>query len=181
MALTTTLREQAHSTIMEQLQTVFPDGVMVMEGKRTAYAVPTNLTTEGGQSVWATLSLTIKNPEATEKTSAFDCEAAHAAYETAMTEKANRPVKEKKAKSDEATRAANAAKRQQYASIVSNYVRTEMSDNIEMCATDFLNACPELVADGLTALQMGKIMDLVVGEQILNFERKQGKKWYSKA
>lgn len=181
MSLTTTLRTQAHSSIMEQLNNVFPEGKMVMEGKRAAYAIPTNLTTDNGQPIWATLSLTIKNPEATEKTAAFDCDAAHEAYEAAVTEKANRPAKTKTAKDTDAVRAANAAKRQHYASIVSNYVRTEMPDGVEMCATDFLNACPELVADGLTALQMGKIMDLVVGEQILTFERKQAKKWYTKA
>lgn len=183
MAMTTATRDSANSAVMTKLNELFPNGVMVAESKKAALAVPTGVINEkNGEELWATVSVTVKNNEATEKVAAFDLDAAHEAYEAMMTERAEKASAPKKStKVDDEKKAANAAKRHAQAAIVSKYVREEMPDGVEMSATDFLNACPELVSEGVTPLQMGKIMEEVCGEQILEFERKAGKKWYTKA
>ena len=183
MAMTTATRESANAAVMEALNKTFPNGVMIAEGKKIALAVPTGVINDkNGLELYASVSVTVKNNEATEKVAAFDLDAAHEAYEEMMAgraEKASAPKKSSKA--DDEKKAANAAKRHAQAAIVSKYVREEMPDGVEMCASDFLSACPELVGEGVTPIMMGKIMEEVCGEQILNFERKAGKKWYTKA
>lgn len=183
MAITTATRESANSAVMAKLNELFPNGVMIAEGKKVALAVPTGVINEkNGEEVWVAIATTVKNNEATEKVAAFDLDAAHEAYEAMMTGRAEKAAAPKKSsKADDEKRAANVAKRHAQAAIVSKYVREEMPDDAEMSATDFLNACPELVSEGVTPLQMGKIMEEVCGEQILSFERKAGKKWYTKA
>lgn len=183
MAMTTATRDSANSAVMTKLNEMFPNGVMIAEGKKIALAIPTGVINEkNGLELWASVAVTVKNNDATEKVAAFDLDAAHEAYETMMAERAEKASAPKKStKVDDEKRAANAAKRHAQAAIVSKFVREEMEDGVEMSATDILNACPELVEQGVRALDMGKIMDEVCGEQILNFERKAGKKWYSKA
>ena len=46
MAMTTATRDSANSAVMTKLNELFPNGVMIAEGKKIALAVPTGVINE---------------------------------------------------------------------------------------------------------------------------------------
>lgn len=121
----------------------------VRVGKKDGYAVDTGVKDENGNPVYAVVDITIKNPEATKTTPAFDLDAAVAA----RTEHDSQPKKVNLKKDEpDPEKEARAAKREQEKATLLAWCAENLSDE-PLTATNIKDAVPEMAA--LTVMAVG--------------------------
>ena len=88
------IRVAANASVDAMLNATMPGLIPVRVAKKDCYAVDTGVKDENGNTVFATVEITVKNPEATKTAPAFDLDAAIAA----RAENDAKPKTEKKPK-----------------------------------------------------------------------------------
>ena len=87
------LRAEALSAVLPKITEMFPDAVNVCVSNKNMIAIDTGKVDENGQTVYATIDVTVKDNEATKTREGFSLEAAVAAYEEKATKATERKAK----------------------------------------------------------------------------------------
>ena len=171
------LRTEALSAVLPKIRGIFPDAVDVCVSNKNMIAIDTGKVDENGQTVYATIDVTVKDNEATKTREGFSLEAAVAAYE----EKASKAT-ERKTKTTSAPKNTEAAeKRNKRMVALREWWMNEAEESVGYTSTMVKDSLPE-VYDGLTIMQVGSDMKLL--SEIIptdcEMRTEEGKKHYYK-
>ena len=141
------IRVAANAAVDSMLTAAMPGLIPVRVAKKDCYAVDTGMKDENGNTVFATVEITVKNPEATKTAPAFDLDAAIAA----RAENDSKPKKEAKPKQDDPEAAAKREKREAQQKMVADWCIVNLTEE-PMTTTDIQAAIPELA--GVSIMQV---------------------------
>lgn len=166
----------AAATAVESLLTAIPNLIPVRVGKKDGYAIDTGVKDENGNPVYAVIEATVKNPEATKTTPAFDLDAAVAARQ----ESDEKPKKEAKPAKSDPEKEARAAKREHEKEILLAWCVENLSDE-PLTATNIKEAVPEMAA--LTVMAVGSHLKALATDNpgIIKRDTVGGKVVYTRA
>lgn len=171
------LRNEALSAILPKIREIFPDAVDVCVSNKNMIAIDTGKVDENGQTVYATIDVTVKDNEATKTREGFSLEAAVAAYE----EKATKAT-ERKAKTPSAPKNTEAAeKRNKRMVALREWWTNEAEEGVGYTSTMVKDSLPDIYAE-LTIMQVGSDMKML-SEMIptdCEMRVEEGKKHYYK-
>ena len=150
------LRDEALSTVLPKIREIFPDAVDVCVSNKNMIAIDTGKVDENGQTVYATIDVTVKDNEATKTREGFSLEAAVAAYE----EKATKAT-ERKAKTPSAPKNTEAAeKRNKRMTALREWWTNEADEGVGYTSTMVKDSLPDIYAE-LTIMQVGSDMKML--------------------
>ena len=171
------LRDEALSAVLPKIREIFPDAVDVCVSNKNMIAIDTGKVDENGQTVYATIDVTVKDNEATKTREGFSLEAAVAAYE----EKATKAT-ERKAKTPSAPKNTEAAeKRNKRMVALREWWTNEADEGVGYTSTMVKDSLPDIYAE-LTIMQVGSDMKML-SEMIptdCEMRVEEGKKHYYK-
>ena len=171
------LRTEALSAVLPKIREIFPDAVDVCVSNKNMIAIDTGKVDENGQTVYATIDVTIKDNEATKTREGFSLEAAVAAYE----EKASKAT-ERKAKTPSAPKNTEAAeKRNKRMVALREWWTNDAEEDVGYTSTMVKDSLPDIYAE-LTIMQVGSDMKML-SEMIptdCEMRVEEGKKHYYK-
>lgn len=171
------LRNEALSAILPKIREIFPDAVDVCVSNKNMIAIDTGKVDENGQTVYATIDVTVKDNEATKTREGFSLEAAVAAYE----EKATKAT-ERKAKTPSAPKNTEAAeKRNKRMVALREWWTNDAEEGVGYTSTMVKDSLPDIYAE-LTIMQVGSDMKML-SEMIptdCEMRVEEGKKHYYK-
>jgi hypothetical protein len=160
----------AAHTLVQSLPNLIP----VVVAKKECYAFDTGIIDENGKPVYAVVDVTVKNTEDTKSAQAFDIEAA----KQAMTDKANAPKKERKAKEADPEAEAKRAARNAMKELIHRWCVENLGSE-GMTTTDIKNAIPEL--EEVAPLTVGQHLTAIAKEDpTIQRDLVKGKPYYSK-
>ena len=170
------IRVAANAAVDSMLTAAMPGLIPVRVAKKDCYAVDTGMKDENGNTVFATVEITVKNPEATKTAPAFDLDAAIAA----RAENDNKPKKEAKPKQDDPEAAAKREKREAQQKMVADWCIVNLTEE-PMTTTDIQAAIPELA--GVSIMQVGTYLKNIAADNADTIKREvvKGKPYYSRA
>ena len=171
------LRDEALSAVLPKIREIFPDAVDVCVSNKNMIAIDTGKVDENGQTVYATIDVTVKDNEATKTREGFSLEAAVAAYE----EKATKAT-ERKAKTPSAPKNTEAAeKRNKRMVALREWWMNEADEGVGYPSTMVKDSLPDIYAE-LTIMQVGSDMKLLSETIPTDCEMRveEGKKHYYK-
>lgn len=150
--------------------------IPVRVAKKDCYAIDTGVKDENGNTVFATVEITVKNTEATKTSPAFDLDAAIAA----RAENDAKPKTEKKAKEVDPEAEAKRAKRNAEQELVKEWCMVNLTDE-PMTTTDIKAAIPELAE--VSVMQVGTYLKNIAADNAETVKREvvKGKPYYSRA
>ena len=131
------IRVSATNVIEAIVEAHVPGLIPVRVAKKNCYAIDTGVKDENGNTVFATVEITVKNTEATKTSPAFDLDAAIAA----RAENDAKPKTEKKAKEVDPEAEAKRAKRNAEQEMVKEWCMVNLTDE-PMTTTDIKAAIP---------------------------------------
>ena len=150
------LRNEALSAVLPKIREIFPDAVDVCVSNKNMIAIDTGKVDENGQTVYATIDVTVKDNEATKTREGFSLEAAVAAYE----EKATKAT-ERKAKTPSAPKNTEAAeKRNKRMVALREWWTNEADEGVGYTSTMVKDSLPDIYAE-LTIMQVGSDMKML--------------------
>ena len=171
------LRTEALSAVLPKIREIFPDAVDVCVSNKNMIAIDTGKVDENGQTVYATIDVTVKDNEATKTREGFSLEAAVAAYE----EKASKAT-ERKAKTPSAPKNTEAAeKRNKRMVTLREWWTNDAEEGVGYTSTMVKDSLPDIYAE-LTIMQVGSDMKML-SEMIptdCEMRVEEGKKHYYK-
>ena len=171
------LRAEALSAVLPKITEMFPDAVNVCVSNKNMIAIDTGKVDENGQTVYATIDVTVKDNEATKTREGFSLEAAVAAYE----EKSAKAT-ERKAKTPSAPKNTEAAeKRNKRMTALREWWTNEADEGVGYTSTMVKDSLPDIYAE-LTIMQVGSDMKML-SEMIptdCEMRVEEGKKHYYK-
>lgn len=138
-------------------------------GGKDCFLYRTNVVDDNGMPVFATISVTVKNNEATETCAAFDPEAAKVAYTQHQTEAAEKSSAPKKSKVDPEA----AARRTARLEAVKKWIAESAQPETEYTTTDVYQA---IGAEVMTNVMMCGSTLVAAAEEGLLVYRTEGKK-----
>lgn len=150
--------------------------IPVRVAKKDCYAIDTGVKDENGNTVFATVEITVKNTEATKTSPAFDLDAAIAA----RAENDAKPKTEKKPKQDDPEAEAKRAKRNAEQELVKEWCMVNLTEE-GMTTTDIKAAIPELAE--VSVMQVGTYLKNIAADNAETVKREvvKGKPYYSRA
>lgn len=170
------IRVSATNAIEAIVEAHVPGLIPVRVAKKDCYAIDTGVKDENGNTVFATVEITVKNTEATKTSPAFDLDAAIAA----RAENDAKPKTEKKAKQDDPEAEAKRAKRNAEQEMVKDWCMVNLTDE-PMTTTDIKAAIPELAE--VSVMQVGTYLKNIAADNTDTIKREvvKGKPYYSRA
>ena len=170
------IRVAANSAGEALIEGHVPGLVPVRVAKKDCYAIDTGVKDENGNTVFATVEITVKNTEATKTSPAFDLDAAIAA----RAENDAKPKTEKKAKEVDPEAEAKRAKRNAEQELVKDWCMVNLTDE-PMTTTDIKAAIPELAE--VSVMQVGTYLKNIAQDEGNGVKREvvKGKPYYSRA
>lgn len=170
------IRVSANAAIESYLTANVPNLIPVRVAKKDCYAIDTGVKDENGNTVFATVEITVKNTEATKTSPAFDLDAAIAA----RAENDAKPKTEKKAKEVDPEAEAKRAKRNAEQELVKEWCMVNLTDE-PMTTTDIKAAIPELAE--VSVMQVGTYLKNIAQDESNGVKREvvKGKPYYSRA
>ena len=170
------IRVAANSAVEALIEGHVPGLVPVRVAKKDCYAIDTGVKDENGNTVFATVEITVKNTEATKTSPAFDLDAAIAA----RAENDAKPKTEKKAKEVDPEADAKRAKRNAEQELVKDWCMVNLTDE-PMTTTDIKAAIPELAE--VSVMQVGTYLKNIAQDEGNGVKREvvKGKPYYSRA
>ena len=170
------IRVSATNAIEAIVEAHVPGLIPVRVAKKDCYAIDTGVKDENGNTVFATVEITVKNTEATKTSPAFDLDAAIAA----RAENDAKPKTEKKAKEADPEAEAKRAKRNAEQEMVKNWCMVNLTDE-PMTTTDIKAAIPELAE--VSVMQVGTYLKNIAADNAETVKREvvKGKPYYSRA
>lgn len=167
----------AATTAVENIVTANVPGLIpVRVAKKDCFAIDTGMKDESGNTVFATVEITVKNTEATKTSPAFDLDAAIAA----RAENDAKPKKESKPKDSDPEADAKRAKRNAEQEMVKDWCMVNLTDE-PMTTTDIKAAIPELAE--VSVMQVGTYLKNIAADNADTIKREvvKGKPYYSRA
>lgn len=164
----------AATTAVENIVTANVPGLIpVRVAKKDCFAIDTGVKDENGNTVFATVEITVKNTEATKTSPAFDLDAAIAARDA-------KPKTEKKVKEVDPEAEAKRAKRNAEQEMVKDWCMVNLTDE-PMTTTDIKAAIPELAE--VSVMQVGTYLKNIAADNTDTIKREvvKGKPYYSRA
>lgn len=170
------IRVSATNAIEAIVEAHVPGLIPVRVAKKDCYAIDTGVKDENGNTVFATVEITVKNTEATKTSPAFDLDAAIAA----RAENDAKPKTEKKAKEADPEAEAKRAKRNAEQELVKEWCMVNLTDE-PMTTTDIKAAIPELAE--VSVMQVGTYLKNIAADNTDTIKREvvKGKPYYSRA
>ena len=170
------IRVSATNAIEAIVEAHVPGLIPVRVAKKDCYAIDTGVKDENGNTVFATVEITVKNTEATKTSPAFDLDAAIAA----RAENDAKPKTEKKAKEADPEAEAKRAKRNAEQEMVKDWCAVNLTDE-PMTTTDIKAAIPELAE--VSVMQVGTYLKNIAQDENNGVKREvvKGKPYYSRA
>lgn len=170
------IRVSATNAIEAIVEAHVPGLIPVRVAKKDCYAIDTGVKDENGNTVFATVEITVKNTEATKTSPAFDLDAAIAA----RAENDAKPKTEKKAKEADPEAEAKRAKRNAEQELVKEWCMVNLTDE-PMTTTDIKAAIPELAE--VSVMQVGTYLKNIAQDESNGVKREvvKGKPYYSRA
>lgn len=170
------IRVSATNAIEAIVEAHVPGLIPVRVAKKDCYAIDTGVKDENGNTVFATVEITVKNTEATKTSPAFDLDAAIAA----RAENDAKPKTEKKPKQDDPEAEAKRAKRNAEQEMVKEWCMVNLTDE-PMTTTDIKAAIPELAE--VSVMQVGTYLKNIAQDESNSVKREvvKGKPYYSRA
>lgn len=170
------VRVAATNAIEAIIEAHVPGLIPVRVAKKDCYAIDTGVKDESGNTVFATVEITVKNTEATKTSPAFDLDAAIAA----RAENDSKPKKESKPKQDDPEAEAKRAKRNAEQELVKEWCMVNLTDE-GMTTTDIKAAIPELAE--VSVMQVGTYLKNIAQDESNGVKREvvKGKPYYSRA
>ena len=170
------IRVSATNAIEAIVEAHVPGLIPVRVAKKDCYAIDTGVKDENGNTVFATVEITVKNTEATKTSPAFDLDAAIAA----RAENDAKPKTEKKAKEVDPEAEAKRAKRNAEQELVKEWCMVNLTDE-PMTTTDIKAAIPELAE--VSVMQVGTYLKNIAQDNADTITREvvKGKPYYSRA
>lgn len=170
------IRVSATNAIEAIVEAHVPGLIPVRVAKKDCYAIDTGVKDENGNTVFATVEITVKNTEATKTSPAFDLDAAIAA----RAENDAKPKTEKKAKEADPEAEAKRAKRNAEQELVKDWCMVNLTDE-PMTTTDIKAAIPELAE--VSVMQVGTYLKNIAADNAETVKREvvKGKPYYSRA
>lgn len=170
------IRVSATNAIEAIVEAHVPGLIPVRVAKKDCYAIDTGVKDENGNTVFATVEITVKNTEATKTSPAFDLDAAIAA----RAENDAKPKTEKKAKEVDPEAEAKRAKRNAEQELVKEWCMVNLTDE-PMTTTDIKAAIPELAE--VSVMQVGTYLKNIAQDNAETVKREivKGKPYYSRA
>lgn len=170
------IRVSATNAIEAIVEAHVPGLIPVRVAKKDCYAIDTGVKDENGNTVFATVEITVKNTEATKTSPAFDLDAAIAA----RAENDAKPKTEKKAKEVDPEAEAKRAKRNAEQELVKEWCMVNLTDE-PMTTTDIKAAIPELAE--VSVMQVGTYLKNIAQDNADTIKREvvKGKPYYSRA
>lgn len=153
-----------------------PGLIPVRVAKKDCFALDTGKKDENGNTVFATVEITVKNTEATKTSPAFDLDAAIAA----RAENDAKPKKESKPKASDPEADAKRAKREAEQKVVEEWCIANLTDE-GMTTTDIKAAIPEVAETSV--MQVGTYLKNIAADNPDTIKRVvvKGKPYYSRA
>lgn len=169
------IRVSATNAIEAIVEAHVPGLIPVRVAKKDCYAIDTGVKDENGNTVFATVEITVKNTEATKTSPAFDLDAAIAA----RAENDAKPKTEKKAKEVDPEAEAKRAKRNAEQELVKEWCMVNLTDE-PMTTTDIKAAIPELAE--VSVMQVGTYLKNIAADNADTIKREvvKGKPYYSR-
>ena len=166
----------ANAAVEALIEGHVPGLVPVRVAKKDCYAIDTGVKDENGNTVFATVEVTVKNTEATKTSPAFDLDAAIAA----RAENDAKPKTEKKPKQDDPEAEAKRAKRNAEQELVKEWCMVNLTEE-GMTTTDIKAAIPEL--SEISVMQVGTYLKNIAQDENNGVKREvvKGKPYYSRA
>ena len=170
------IRVAANAAVDSMLTAAMTNLIPVRVAKKDCYAVDTGMKDENGNTVYATVEITVKNPEATKTAPAFDLDAAIAA----RAENDAKPKTEKRPKQDDPEAEAKRAKRNAEQELVKEWCMVNLTEE-GMTTTDIKAAIPEL--SEVSVMQVGTYLKNIAQDENNGVKREvvKGKPYYSRA
>lgn len=170
------IRVSATNAIEAIVEAHVPGLIPVRVAKKDCYAIDTGVKDENGNTVFATVEITVKNTEATKTSPAFDLDAAIAA----RAENDAKPKTEKKAKEVDPEAEAKRAKRNAEQELVKEWCMVNLTDE-PMTTTDIKAAIPKLAE--VSVMQVGTYLKNIAQDNADTIKREvvKGKPYYSRA
>lgn len=170
------IRVSATNAIEAIVEAHVPGLIPVRVAKKDCYAIDTGVKDENGNTVFATVEITVKNTEATKTSPAFDLDAAIAA----RVENDAKPKKESKPKEADPEAEAKRAKRNAEQELVKEWCMVNLTDE-QMTTTDIKAAIPELAE--VSVMQVGTYLKNIAQDNADTIKREvvKGKPYYSRA
>ena len=170
------IRVSATNAIEAIVEAHVPGLIPVRVAKKDCYAIDTGVKDENGNTVFATVEITVKNTEATKTSPAFDLDAAIAA----RAENDAKPKTEKKAKEADPEAEAKRAKRNAEQELVKEWCMVNLTDE-PMTTTDIKAAIPELAE--VSVMQVGTYLKNIAQDNADTVKREvvKGKPYFSRA
>ena len=170
------IRVSATNAIEAIVEAHVPGLIPVRVAKKDCYAIDTGVKDENGNTVFATVEITVKNTEATKTSPAFDLDTAIAA----RAENDAKPKTEKKAKEVDPEAEAKRAKRNAEQELVKDWCMVNLTDE-PMTTTDIKAAIPELAE--VSVMQVGTYLKNIAADNAETVKREvvKGKPYYSRA
>lgn len=170
------IRVSATNAIEAIVEAHVPGLIPVRVAKKDCYAIDTCVKDENGNTVFATVEITVKNTEATKTSPAFDLDAAIAA----RAENDAKPKTEKKVKEVDPEAEAKRAKRNAEQEMVKDWCMVNLTDE-PMTTTDIKAAIPELAE--VSVMQVGTYLKNIAADNTDTIKREvvKGKPYYSRA
>ena len=171
------LRTEALNAVLPTILEAFPSAVNVCVSNKNMLAIDTGKVDENGQTVYATIDVTIKDNEATKTREGFDLMTAVNAYN----EKASKAT-ERKAKTPSAPKNTEAAeKRNKRITALREWWMNEADEGVGYTSTMVKDSLPDVYAE-LTIMQVGSDMKLLSETIPTDCEMRveEGKKHYYK-
>lgn len=170
------IRVSATNAIEAIVEAHVPGLIPVRVAKKDCYAIDTGVKDENGNTVFATVEITVKNTEATKTSPAFDLDAAIAA----RAENDAKPKTEKKTKEADPEAEAKRAKRNAEQELVKEWCVVNLTDE-PMTTTDIKAAIPELAE--VSVMQVGTYLKNIAQDNADTIKREvvKGKPYYSRA
>lgn len=169
------IRVSATNAIEAIVEAHVPGLIPVRVAKKDCYAIDTGVKDENGNTVFATVEITVKNTEATKTSPAFDLDAAIAA----RAENDAKPKTEKKAKEVDPEAEAKRAKRNAEQELVKEWCMVNLTDE-PMTTTDIKAAIPELAE--VRVMRVGTYLKNIAADNADTIKREvvKGKPYYSR-
>lgn len=170
------IRVAANAAVEALIEGHVPGLVPVRVAKKDCYAIDTGVKDENGNTVFATVEVTVKNTEATKTSPAFDLDAAI----VARAENDAKPKTEKKPKQDDPEAEAKRAKRNAEQELVKEWCMVNLTEE-GMTTTDIKAAIPEL--SEVSVMQVGTYLKNIAQDESNGVKREvvKGKPYYSRA
>ena len=173
------IRTEALNAVLPTILEAFPSAVNVCVSNKNMLAIDTGKVDENGQTVYATIDVTVKDNEATKTREGFDLTKCINAYNEKM---ANATERKSKASASAPKNTEAAERKTKRMTALREWWNTEAVSGEGYTSTDVKNAMPDVYGE-LLIMQVGSDLKTLSEEMPTDCEMRmvEGKKHYFKA